>query len=62
MILFSGAIKTANYAQDRTNVKDHFKIANQLTTAIDTAIKEKDIRWIDDYTDIDFEDNLLIDL
>lgn len=62
VILFSGAIKTANYAQDCTNVKDHFKIANQLTKAIDTAIKEKDIRWIDDYSDIDFEDNLLMDL
>lgn len=62
VILFSGAIKTANYAQDCPNVSLHFKQANQLTKAIDTAIKVKDIRWIDDYSDIDFEDDLLMDL
>ncbi len=62
VILFSGAIKTAKYAQDCPNVKDHFKEANRLTKAIDTAIKEKEIRWIDDYTNIDFDDDMLMDL
>jgi len=62
VILFSGAIKTAKYAQDCPNVNPHFKQANRLTKAIDTAIKVKDIIWIDDYSDIDFEDDLLMDL
>ncbi|MGB5819828.1 MAG: hypothetical protein WBG90_10120 [Saonia sp.] len=62
VILFSGGIKTAKYAQDCPNVNSHFKLANRLTKIIDTAIKEKEIRWINDYTDIDFEDNMLLDL
>ncbi|WP_424001207.1 hypothetical protein [Maribacter sp. IgM3_T14_3] len=62
VILFSGAIKTAKYPQDCPNVGPHFKEANRLTKAIDTAIKVKDIIWIDDYSNIDFEDDLLIDI
>ncbi len=62
VILFSGAIKTANYPQDCPNVRPHFEEANRLTRAIDTAIKEKEIRWIDNYEDIDFEDDMLMEL
>lgn len=60
VILFSGDIKTTKYAQDCPNVARHFKEANQLTRAIDTAIKEKEIRWIDNYEDIYFEDDMVM--
>ncbi|MCK0137177.1 hypothetical protein [Arenibacter sp. S6351L] len=62
VILFSGAVKTAKYAQDCPNVNPHFAKANRLTKAIDTAIKEKDIRWIDNFSDIAFEDDIIMDL
>ena len=50
VFLFSGALKTAQKAQDCPNVKDHFILANQLTKAIDTAFINKDIVWNEDYT------------
>jgi hypothetical protein len=57
VFLFNGDIKTAQYAQDCPNVKTHFKLANQLTKAIDKAFKEKDIIWKDDFTEIDCDDD-----
>lgn len=62
VILFSGAVKTANKALDCPHVKPHFKLANRLTRAIDTAIKEKEILWIDNCSDIYFEDTFFMEL
>lgn len=50
VFLFNGNIKTKHYAQDCPNVKDHFKLANQLTKAIDLAFANQNIVWNDDYT------------
>lgn len=55
--LFNGDIKTSQYAQDCPNVKKHFKLANQLTKAIDKAFADKDIVWNDDFTAINCEDD-----
>ncbi len=54
VFLFNGDIKTARYAQDCPNVKNHFILANQLTKAIDLAFVEKEIVWNNDYTLIDY--------
>jgi hypothetical protein len=37
VFLFNGGIKTKKKAQECLNVKSHFKLANQLTKAIDNA-------------------------
>jgi hypothetical protein len=60
VILFCGALKTANTPQECQNVKPHFTRANQLTTVIDQAFQDKDIIWINDDNDIDFDDNLVL--
>jgi len=60
VILFSGDIKTTRKAQDCPNVKKHFRFANQLTKALDTAFIEKDILWNEDCTDIDYKEDLKI--
>ncbi|MEC3965588.1 hypothetical protein [Flagellimonas halotolerans] len=62
VILFSGDIKTAKNAQDCANVKSHFELANQLTKAIDLALKEKEITWIDDFTNIAFDIDMIMPL
>jgi len=60
VILFNGAIKTEKNAQECPNVKEHFIQANNLTNILDIAIKDQDIRWIDDFTDIDYDDDLVL--
>ncbi|WP_108805513.1 hypothetical protein [Aquimarina sp. Aq107] len=60
VILFSGGIKTAKTPQECNNVKHHFKLANKLTNIIDQAIKEKDIIWVDENSDIDYSDDLIL--
>jgi len=60
VFLFSGDIKTAKKAQNCPNVKKHFKLANQITKAIDNAFREKDIIWYDDWTQIDYNEELKI--
>lgn len=57
VFLFSGDIKTKKYAQDCPNVKDHFKLANQLTKAIDKAFRNGEIWWIEDDTMIETDDD-----
>ena len=56
VFLFNGDIKTADTAQNCDNVKDHFKLANQLTSLIEVQINTE-IIWVDDFTDIEFDDN-----
>jgi len=60
VILFSGGIKTAYTPQECPNVRTHFKNANQFTITIDNAIKEKDIIWNDDHTDIEYSKDLIL--
>lgn len=60
VFLFNGGIKTKKRAQDCPNVSTHFKLANLLTKAIDNCFKEKEIQWINDFTEIDCEENLKI--
>ncbi|WP_282160923.1 hypothetical protein [Ulvibacterium marinum] len=60
VILFSGAIKTAKTPQECPNVKKHFELANKLTNIIDSAIRERDIVWIDGSKDIDYSDDLIL--
>lgn len=59
VFLYSGDIKTTKYAQDCPNVKPHFTLANQLTKAIDKAFIDGDIKWVEDgsliETDNDFK-------
>lgn len=55
VFLFNGAIKTTKYAQDCPNVRQHFKLANQLSKSIDNAFINKEIVWNVDFTQIDFE-------
>lgn len=57
VFLFDGGIKTTHYAQDCPNVRESFKKANQLTKVIDSAFANKDIVWINDFTEIDCDDN-----
>ncbi len=51
VILFDGAEKTANSAQDCPNVSSHFRLANKLTKAISQAQYDKDIS-LDPETDL----------
>ena len=60
VILFGGAIKTKDIAQNCPNVKQHFLLANQLANIIDQAFQEKDIMWTDNDTDINYEDDLIL--
>lgn len=43
VVLFSGAEKTADKAQDCDQVRPHFQLANRLAKAIDQAIREGEI-------------------
>jgi hypothetical protein len=58
VFLFNGGIKTETKAQECPNVKTHFLLANQLTNIIDRSFQEKDIIWTNDFTDIDYEDDM----
>jgi len=60
VFLFNGNLKTAQKAQDCPNVQKHFKLANQITKAIDEAFKQKDIHWNETHTDIEFQSDLVI--
>lgn len=60
VFLFNGDIKTEKKAQKCPNVKTHFKLANQLTKAIDKAFAESDIVWNEDCTQIEYNEDLKI--
>lgn len=57
VFLYSGDIKTEKQAQNCPNVQPHFTLANQLTKAIDEAFKNKDIKWIEDGTLIETDND-----
>jgi hypothetical protein len=58
VFLFNGDVKTADKAQNCPNVRGHFKLANKLTAVIETCLRNGDIDWNDDRTDIFFDKNL----
>ncbi|MBZ9630982.1 hypothetical protein LB465_09335 [Salegentibacter sp. LM13S] len=62
VFLFSGDLKTSRYAQNCPNVSSHFSLANKLTAAIQAALEEKEIRWIEDFTQIEFEQDFKLEL
>ncbi|GAA4026884.1 hypothetical protein GCM10022386_07800 [Flavobacterium cheonhonense] len=60
VFLFNGDIKTTQKAQDCPNVSKHFKLANQISKALNQAFIEKDILWNETLTDIVFQTDLMI--
>lgn len=62
VFLFSGGIKTTARAQDCSNVRGHFKLANTLARKVDDAFKDGDIRWKDGGMDIEFDDDVELEL
>ena len=62
VFLFDGALKTAATAQNCPNVSAHFKMANILTAAIQTALEEQDLRWEEDFSDINYDENFTLSL
>jgi hypothetical protein len=61
VFLFNGDLKTTDKAQDCENVKEHFKIANQLSKLLDRAFINKDIRWKSDWSDILVDDDFILE-
>lgn len=62
VILYNGGVKTQNRAQDCPNVRKYFDEANRLTSKIDELIREGDIKWNKDHTDITFNPETEISL
>ena len=60
VILYGGAIKTADKAQDCPQVKGHFNLANILSRLIDQSFADDDIEWSDDYQDILYNEDFKI--
>lgn len=59
VILFSGGTKTQLKAQECPNIKTHFLQANELTNVIDGCMNDE-IQWNEDYTDIEYPEDLTI--
>lgn len=57
VFLFSGELKTTEKAQDCPNVKAHFNLANRITKAIDKSFIEKDIKWNEDFTLLEYDED-----
>jgi len=62
VFLFNGGIKTEQHAQNCPNVSKYFKQANLLARKIDQLIREQEIEWNYDFTDIEFDTDLRIEL
>lgn len=62
LFVFSGGLKTTNNPLECPNVRQHFLNGQEFCNAIDSAIKEKEIYWIDDFTDIDCSDDFIIEI
>jgi hypothetical protein len=61
VILFSGAIKTADRAQDCPQVRPHFYLANRISKAIDEALSVGEI-YLDHAGKLVVEDNFTIQI
>lgn len=62
VIFFNGGIKTTDKAQQCPNVGPYFKQANKLTLQLDQLLKDGEIIWNSNFTDIKFDTNLEIEL
>jgi hypothetical protein len=62
VFLFNGGIKTTNNAKDCPNVGPHIKRANQIAGKIDEQLKQNEITWNFEHTDIEFDENLEFEL
>jgi hypothetical protein len=62
VFLFNGGIKTTVNAKDCPNVGPYIKQANQIAGKIDELLKENEITWNKDHTDIEFDKNLEFEL
>lgn len=62
VFLFNGGIKTTGNAKDCPNVGPHIKQANRIAGKIDELLKENEITWNFDHTDIKFDENLEFEL
>ena len=61
VFLFNGDIKTASKAQNCPNVKSHFLLANKLTKLLTEAFETGDIRWINNYSEIEVDDDFRLE-
>ena len=62
VFLFNGGIKTTNNAKDCPNVGPHIKRANRIAKKIDELLKQNELTWNFDHTDIKFDKNLEFEL
>ena len=62
VILFNGGIKTTDKAQNCPNVSKYFIQANLIAKKIDLLIREGEISWNSDFTDLTFDENLTIEI
>lgn len=62
VFLFNGGIKTTAKAQDCPNVGQYIKQANMLVQKIDELLKTREISWNKFQTDIEFDENLEIEI
>lgn len=60
VFLFNGGIKTTSKAQDCPNVSGYFRLANKISKELNQCFMDKDIRWTNDDTDIEFDEDLEI--
>lgn len=61
VFLFNGDIKTAEKAQDCPNVKPHFRLANKLAKLLTQSFASGDIRWKDNFSEIEVDEDFLLE-
>jgi hypothetical protein len=54
VFLFNGDVKTADKAQNCPNVWSHFRLANEITEAIEQCFRSGEIKWNSEHNDIEF--------
>jgi len=62
VFLFNGGVKTTENAKDCPNVGPYIRQANRIAAKIDKLMMSNEIRWNEDRTDIEFDENLEIEL
>lgn len=62
VFLFNGDIKTTKKAQDCPQVGPHYKMADRLASCINDLFIKKEIFWINNDQNIDFDDDLIFEL
>jgi hypothetical protein len=62
VFLFNDGIKTKDNAKDCPNVGPYIRQANRLVRLIDECINRREISWNKDHTDIEFDEDLEIEL